>query len=52
MAEEVGVELTRHVSARLTGFEDQVPHRGYRSSIDVTALLNLVEAGVVFFSQH
>ena len=33
MAEEAGVEPTRRVAARLTGFEDQVPHRGYRSSV-------------------
>lgn len=41
MAEEVGVEPTRHVTARLTGFEDQVSHRGYRSSFVIHLLLSL-----------
>jgi hypothetical protein len=41
MAEEVGVEPTRHVIARLTSFEDQVPHRGHRSSIVIKRLVYL-----------
>ena len=28
LTEEVGVEPTKHVSTRLTGFEDRAPHRG------------------------
>lgn len=41
VAEEVGVEPTRHVTARLTGFEDQAPHRGYRSSVVTDIVFSL-----------
>ncbi len=33
MAEELRVEPTRRVIARLAGFEDRAPHQGHRSPV-------------------